>query len=147
LGGVRVVSGTWKISEDSDNQKWIECVTAGVASTPMTQAFGTWEFDFCFKRRTDSSFINLLSTFRGARNNVNNSGYSFYASTSNWIELARITAGAGTALTRTSADYITEETKYTLRITRSNLGVFTTYIKGGAFTKWTQLVTDSGSNQ
>jgi len=49
------------------------------------------------------------------------------------IESVRLVTAGSTVLFETDPSYITIDTDYRLKVTRNSSGVFTGYIKGGAF--------------
>lgn len=123
--------------------KYLECVTAGVLAIPSTQAFGTIEFDF-YK----GADINISSFYVIANTNLGANGYAFQINSTESIGLYK--TGLYT-LALTANSYITINTWYRLKITRSTAGVFTVLIKGGAFVPtagrngWTLISVAGGS--
>lgn len=136
LNDFQVSSGTWKISEDSSKQKWLENVTAGVAAyIPSTQAFGTWQWEVY--KGSDTS--NVYVVFSETTNNRTGNGYEFHITSSEVLVIRKLVAGIPTNLMVSAAAYISIGTKYTIRITRNYAGAFNFYIRGGAYTSWTTV--------
>jgi len=143
-------SGTWKISPDTidgTNVKVLENVAAGIAYAEVSQllldsteaAYGTWEF-WVNKAADSATSINFIASnlTPGASGN-----YGLVLDTDESIDL--IERGVATLFT-TAASYISISTWYGFKITRSGLGVFTVYIKGGAFgNDWTIIDVSGGS--
>ena len=140
LSDFQISTGIWKISEDASNQKWLECVTVGVAYIPSTQVFGTWQFDIMKKNEGSSPMVHFINFLPNAAGN----GYEFSVSSSERLYIGRVTSGGSTPLLYSAIAYIFVNIRYTIRITRTHTGVFTLYIRGGAYTDWTVVSTTSG---
>jgi len=141
----RVDSGSYKITDDG-TQKWLECVSAGMVYIDSLKAFGTWQFDL-YKKETTGAYVMLLADVIGSNVVTGQDGYYFALGSLENIALGKSTNGSGAVLSNSSNSYIAADTKYSFRITRSATGVFTSYIKGGAFTAWTLIDSSaSGSN-
>lgn len=142
LGGFKIKSGSYDITDDGTD-RWLECLFNGIVSLPLTQAYGTWEFDFYKGSVSNISVLMFAVEEILVNTDTNQSGY-YILSESNGdnIGYAITTNGSRSFLSESSDGYIAPQTKYTLRIKRTALGEFTMYIKGGVFTDWT--LTDSG---
>jgi hypothetical protein len=129
-----------------NGSKYLECVTAGVIALPSKQAYGSWELDWY--KGADANTIAVYFT---------NNGTSVYpltkqahlvniAGNEQIILYSNNMASLGTVFS-TVASYFNYNTWYRLKITRSVTGVFTVYIKGGAFgsASWTLISTLGGS--
>lgn len=118
--------------------KYLECTSAGTIALPSTQAYGTWEFDL-FKgadgNQTDVLFIQ--TAFEGA-----NESYGLRV---NMSEALNIIEGS-TGVITTDNSYISINTWYSCKITRTKEGEFTYYIKGGSFgsDNWTLVNPKTG---
>jgi len=117
--------------------KYLECVTAGVLSIPSKQAYGTWEFDLYKGADLNTTVVYLLG---GKQTNY----WTLFMFSTEGIYLQRT---GSTAALNTVAGYIALNTWYRIKITRSLSGIFTVYIKGGAFgnTTWTLVSTAGGT--
>ncbi len=117
---------------------------AGIAYINQDKAYGT--FEFSVNKGADG---NLHYTeFIADSNDKSGDGYFFYVSNTEAVRLYRRDDGSGTIIMSSADSYVTINTDYRIKITRSLAGVFTVYIKGGAFgwDDWTTVVADSGSN-
>lgn len=136
-------TGTWKISEDGTD-KWLECVSAGIAYIPSEQAYGTWEFDLNKAASSNPSVIFTAETNAGISDSSQN-GYTVIISSTETVSLREGVAGVVTTKLITASAYVAALTKYTIRVTRDYTGEFTVYLKGGAFTTWTLIDVSGGS--
>jgi hypothetical protein len=140
-------SGTFKISEMTSDDPvlkhltkgthFMQCVTAGIISIPSKQAYGQWEFDWYKGADTNDSYVTLCS------NKISNAYYSIRLINNERVLFYSL---AGGNIMYSAISYITNNTWYRIKITRSLVGVFTVYIKGGAFgnTTWTLVSTSGG---
>lgn len=128
-----VTSGTLKLPK---NTHYLECVTAGTLAIPSKQAYGTWEFSWYKGADGTQPVIALLSP------NL----YDFIVDSSEYLALRK----TGSRLFWTTNSYISNNTWYRVKITRTTAGVFTLFIKGGAFIPtegyngWTLVSTSGG---
>ena len=122
-------------------QKYFNCTNAGNISYAVKQAYGTWEFSFnCNENDLYFPFISNVNT-----SFTNFNGYYFVPKNSGTINLLKRTGASGSYLLSTANSYISFNTWYRIRITRSLTGVFTLYIIGGTFSIWTLVSTTGGS--
>ncbi len=142
-------SGAFKISELSADDsvlkhltigtKYLECVTDGSITIPTTQAVGTWEFDI------NMASVTLFSDLYILNNPIIESavGYGFGAGYRN-----RIMRCDGSAtipfLFRTASGVNLANTWYSIKLTRTTNGIFTMYIRGGAYGRNWVLVSETG---
>ena len=134
LGGFMVYSGTWNISEDS-NGKWLTNVSVGSTSIQNSQAYGTWQWDYV--KVAAGSVVQF--DFVNTQHDGDGNGYRLRVNASEAINFQRIASGGSTTLATSSNACIVTATKYTFRVTRNLEGVFTWYIKGGAYAVWTKI--------
>jgi hypothetical protein len=128
------------------NVKTIKCNTAGLLYMPSSQAYGEWTFDLN-KAAATAPKIQFCSSVIGAYSATAQNAYMLWVDANEVVYLQPSTNGSlGAALWATAAAYIADSTWYKFKITRSALNVFTTWIKGGAFTGWTLIVPASGTN-
>jgi hypothetical protein len=145
--GYKITSGTWRVKEDADTgERYAECLISGVI----------------WRREINASGIRFFELYKGAL--ANQPGVGFlrsdkldpllaeggfgYGVQMNTGALARVIFfernPAAVNLWYTDTGYVaTHGVRYKFAVTRSDAGVFTTYIKGGAFTDWT-LVDPTG---
>jgi len=122
--------------------KYLECTTAGTLALPSNQAYGTWEFDWYKGADTNQpyfSFINskIIDMYYGL-------GNSFHVQNNEAFRLIK-TTGSNMELFVTPTSYIQNFTWYRVKITRTQSGVFTVYIKGGTFgNNWVLVSTGFG---
>lgn len=138
IGPWRVVSGTWKVSEDTTGKRWIECVTNGCVVVPQSSAFGTWSWTFS-KTETGSMYFVMIGTSPVAWNAATQYGYVVGIDSSETLfSPALVSAGApGPFPCYSSGGYLPTNT-YSLAINRRPAdGRFTSWIKGGSFANWT----------
>ncbi len=140
-------TGTWKISEELSNdkpKKWIGCVGAGVACTPSTKAYGTWVFELN-KGAATAPRLGIIASDCDAEGGATQNGYFVYTDSLERIGIRRITNGSATNIMYTNSGYYDPNTDYQFAFSRSYAGVFTLYIKGGAFTEWTLVDVTGGT--
>jgi len=142
-------SGAWvefddvEIYEIDKDEKVLECTSNGIIYREYRQAYGTWEFD-CYKG-LDANYpvIGFVSAAPSSPLTTANA-YAIYSDGS--TNRLRLYEGGSGALFSTANDYISINTWYSFKVTRSATGVFTVYIKGGSFNGWTLVSADSGTN-
>lgn len=142
-----VESGTFKVGENSDGEKYLECVTAGHLTRPSSLVEGTFEFELYKGVATNQPVVSFVSSdrTRGALAG----GYA-YGIQMNIGTLARIlctekNGGGPFNNWYTDTGYVaTDSVRYRFRTTRSREGIMTVYIKGGTFTDWTVVDTTGG---
>lgn len=148
------VSGSYKIVEaiaDEGNYgsikkgtRYLQCVTAGILAIPSKTAYGTWEFDYYKGADNNSSAISIIDSNRIIDDL---GGYRIEFNVAEYISLIR---SSFIELNKTANSYFSINTWYRIKITRSVAGVFTLYIKGGAFVPtvgqngWTLVSTTGG---
>lgn len=108
--------------------------TAGTAYTPSDVAYGEWEFDVYKAGDANTMSINFISKDPSAWNVGTNESYLLYFNNVEGIGLVKGTApGSADYKFKTADSYISNNTWYRIKVTRSTAGVFTVYIKGGSF--------------
>jgi len=117
-----------------------ECTTAGLLYTESGMA-GTWEWDI-FHHASSSGTVIFMASVAGQETAGAQYGYSINLGTTEAFSLRELVNGAVGLRCYTSNGYISENTWYSFRVTRSPAGQFTMYIKGGAFTSWTLINPD-----
>jgi hypothetical protein len=143
--GFEVTSGTWDITAPAQyGTKALRSVVSGVASIKSPYAFGTWEFDLYKVLDNSELRVLLMSSASALVTDASVDGYQFRLNSSERVAFSRIDTGTDTALGYSASDYIALSAWYTIRITRTTAGVFTMYIKGGAYTSWTQVDVSGG---
>ncbi len=138
-----VSTGTWKVSEDANKQKWIENVISGIAYKSFDKAYGTWVWKLNKVDTTIPYFFMVSDTIVSGAGGGSANSYNLGISSFENVALAKIVAGSVTNLSVSPVSYIAASTDYYYAVSRSIAGVFTIYIKGGAYTNWT-LVSVSG---
>jgi hypothetical protein len=134
----------------TNGTKYLECASDGVITTSSNTAYGSWEFDWY--KGADGNGIRLNFIQSSASLYTTGAGYMLDIYPDESITLYRFLNGAATPLLITSASYITNNTWYRMRITRTTTGLFTVLIKGGTFAPtagysgWTLLGVTGGSN-
>ncbi len=135
-----IESGTWALNEDAaTGERYIQCVASGLISRRNLEAYGTWEVglyhcDACTTRFGFAMPDRTAASAGGFRLEVGPT------------ENVRIIENGVAVLTQALAAYVLPTTAYRYRVTRSVLGVMTTYIKGGSFTNWTLLDSSGGGS-
>ena len=113
--------------------KYLECITAGTISLPSKQAYGTWEFDWYKGGDSNVTVVypinNNLLGFYASKN-----AYRLSSNASEALWLVRENGASETVGFGSNDAYISNNTWYRIKITRSTSGVFTVLIKGGSFT-------------
>jgi len=120
--------------------KFLENTSAGTIATQSEQAYGTWIFDIYKGGDENVNFINFISN---STTPIPSRYVLYFSGTESIVLVSNVTQ-----LFQTATSYITIDTWYRMKITRTTAGVFTVYIRGGAFgdDSWTTVVADSGTN-
>ncbi len=146
---LQVDSGTVQVVQDATTpyRKWLASTAISNVSMQSSPAYGTWYFRFK-QGVVSNSIIGLIANKRGSYDAAGQTGYIFVTVTDGSLVLYRHLAGGLVSLMATAAGYAATATEYQGALTRSKLGVFTLYIKGGAFATWTlvNVVGGSGTN-
>ncbi len=132
-------TGAFKVRENT-NGKHLECVSAGTIALRSNQAYGTWEFDI---NRSNQCIIHIISD---SPNRISDNGYHFYIQPNNQIGFGKRTNGSGSNIFTTALGYVENNTDYRIKITRSLLGEFTVYIKGGSFGENYVIISTTGGS-
>jgi len=107
---------------------YLECVTAGTIALPNNWAYGTTIFDIYKAVDNNQPRVGILSSKITSTNEwsivIENASYK------NAVRLQRLNTSN---IINTNNNYITTGTWYSIKITRTTLGKFTMYIKGGNF--------------
>jgi len=152
---VKELDGTTKDRTPLSNDGTVEGATLvydglvnagdGIAYINQDKAYGTFEWDFNKGGADNDILINFIDNTGGTLDNYLGYAFRFYNDES--ILLNKVGIGWHSTLLRTAASYITINTDYRIKITRSLAGVFTVYIKGGTFgwDDWTTVSTAGGS--
>jgi hypothetical protein len=120
--------------------RMLECVNNGTISFPSSQAYGTWEFS-----------INSLTTsniyYNFIYNDTTKAGYLLNYLGDRLCIRRRLGNIYHACNLVTAKNYLDAATNYSFKITRSIIGEFTVYIKGGNFGSTYVLVeAASGTN-
>ena len=154
---IKELDGTTKDRTPYSNDGTVEGATlkhdglvntgAGMVYINSDTAYGEWEFDFNKGADGNNVYVPFIISSHSDWTSTGEGYYFGVSSTENLIFYRRNGAGA-TSLFTTVASYISINTDYRIKITRSLAGVFTVYIKGGTFgwDTWTTVVADSGTN-
>ena len=148
-------NGSYKIEQLSSSdsilpelkigQKYYECTSAGTIAFPkFCSAIGEWEFAL-YKHETSNVFINIVTDDANATFNTQNSYCIGLFANENLF----LRKGDVSYLFQTGSGYISVNTLYFIKITRTIDGEFTAFIKGGSFGSKYQLInvsSGSGSN-
>lgn len=144
-----ISTGSWKLSDrvgGLPGEKEIENTVAGILWQNSPQAYGTWELDYY--KESDSALTRMLlvADVIGPENAAGQDGYGLTVDENERLHLRRYTAGVPADLFYTDMAYVALQTWYKFRVTRSAIGEFHVYIKGGAYTNWTLVVEAWGNN-
>ena len=120
-------TGTYIVSESVDGNKYLENTVAGTAAIQSKIAYGEWKFDI-YKEAAG----NAIQVFfmQGVNDDSTSQGYNIFITN---LEAIRLQIKGVSNLFTTANDYITIKTWYRIKVTNTEAGVKTTYIKGGAF--------------
>lgn len=129
--------------------KTLVCNTAGTIAIPSKQAYGTWEFAV-YKGADNNRYSVCFITNKMEAPGGSANDYRIQLETDERFKLLRV----GTLMCSSAISYIQNNIWYKIKITRSLVGEFTLYIKGGNFVPtvgmdgWTlvSVVDGSGSN-
>ena len=146
-------SGQWAIYRNSAGVKALFCQASGFVytsarlmyQTPTDAAYGTWEFSLIKGGSGTVPLFGFACQEAAAVTDASQNGYVLHIDASESVRLRTITNGALGDIFFTSAGYVDVGAEYRFRITRNAAGVFTGYIKGGAFSTWTLIDTSGGA--
>jgi len=116
----------------------------GIAYINQDKAYGTFTFDVNKGADENTPYYEFISD---VSTSFPFNGYYFVFTSDEAIRLYRRTGHNSDILFYSADSYITINTDYRIKITRSLAGVFTMYIKGGTFgwDDWTTVSTAGGS--
>lgn len=125
--------------------KYLECTSSGIIAIPSKQAYGTWEFDII----VNVGGFAVLNFISDRNENINGSlgnGYTYILDGANKRLFLRLNNfGSNSNLFYTANNYISTNTWYRIKVTRTITGVFTVWVKGGTFgDTWTLVSTTGG---
>jgi len=124
--------------------KYLECVTTGVIALPSNLAYGTYEFSVYKGADANATYVQFIAPQSSFVVASSIGGYDIRLTA---LEALVLVATANTSLTTSANAYIQNFTWYNIKITRTQAGVFTTYIKGGTFgNDYVLLSASSGTN-
>lgn len=134
-------TGTFKVVQTTSDlgnyggmpkgSKYLECVTAGTIAIQCLARFGTFEIDVYKAADANKLEVNFISDRIGAGNAQQ--GYYFVLGTNENYGLTRSNVGSVNVLTDAPAAYTAIQIWYRIKVVAAINGVFTSYIKGGAF--------------
>jgi hypothetical protein len=144
-------TGTYSVNEQTTDDyilpimvrdKYLNCDAEGSISFQSNQSYGTWEFNLYKGSGSTNVNINFISNAISV-----DDGYMISFNSNEAISLERITNGVSVSvLSVTANSYISINTWYRIKITRSLENIFYIYIKGGSFGNTYQLVDVSGGS-
>lgn len=143
------VSGTWTITEDATTgQKFLTCVTAGIAIARLRQITGNWIFDlYKDSGGATAPLVLVTAQVQGNSTATGQNGYWVQFTANEAVAFGRSVAGVSASLLSSSDSFIAAGTKYQLWLSRTAAGVNTLYIRGGALgTLWGLVPAAAGSN-
>jgi len=137
-----VLTGSYKISQDANKKKWIECVTAGVAYAPMTYAEATWLFEL---NKPDGTIprIGFMASVAGDETATGQNAYWVLETNAELIGMKESVAGSASFKNSTAAGYTPVATDHKIPISRTSAGVFTLYIQLNGV--WTSVDMSGGT--
>jgi len=140
------VSGTHTIQQTTTDEgivkkgtKYLRTDVAGIVAFPSNQAYGRWSFDLYKGGESNLLSVNFISDIRDRT--YNDAKYAFIVWSNETLRISKDDNG----LFITVNSYISNNTWYHIDIERTNAGVFSVYITGGAFTTKTLVSTSGGS--
>jgi hypothetical protein len=138
------VTNTTDLATETSLMPWgknyRECTSAGTEAFISEQAYGTWEFDI-YHNDTSTSYLTFISD--KSLGSTLNDGYQILINANESLYIRR-TFGSIFILMQTANSYISANTWYRIKITRTTDGEFTVWIKGGAFGDAYTLVDTTG---
>ena len=141
----QINSGSWQVTREN-NEKRIKCVGNGVIYQPMTQAYGTWEFDFNKASESGGSEVIFVGSVVGGRTASGQNGYSVLISATEELYLLKQTDGADAVVgVYTDPSYFTNDTWYRYKVTRTNSGSFYAYTSTDEGLTWNLFEPGVGS--
>jgi len=122
--------------------KYLQGVTLGYILIPSIQAYGTWEFDLY---RVNATIIGVAFIADKCGSNIKN-GYAFSLLPGVAV-LSKYIAGTPSDIA-IGGSGLNANTWYKIKITRTRVGVFNVYVKGGAYgnADYTTLFADVTEN-
>jgi hypothetical protein len=133
------------LSHITEGYRYNKCSSAGTIYYSSTQSLGTWIIDFSIDSASTFAY-HFITNNTAARYSF--LGYAILISGVNKrFSLSEIggSYGASTTIMAQNSNSLVHNTYYTLKITRTSLGVFTIYIKGGSFNDSYVLVSVGGA--
>lgn len=112
---------------------------SGVAYVPSTRAYGTWEFTLQHSGASTTRAVFLSGA-------IGTAGPGYYLEIDSSEAVKIVEQPGATTHFSTTTGYVAAATDYEFRITRTLAGEFTTYIRGGAYSDWTLVAADTGTN-
>ncbi len=142
-------AGNWKLIEAAPVNGVLGKRTISYSSSgdfiyaADTEAFGAWYFDVVFTTTADT-YVNLVADKAAAT--VAPLGYAVRFSSSGQVEMVRTTGVGAAQLFFTAAGYLTNGVTYSCMVTRTVLGQFALWIKGGVYAEYTLMAPAGGAN-
>ena len=145
--GFNINSGTWQIDDSSDGGKQITNIVAGILYIKSPQAYGQWEFDMYRGAIGNTSVVQFIDSDIATRFGATNLGYVIHDSAGT-LYLVEMIGTTTSNLFFTAASYLSNNTWYRIKVTRTNSGVFTVYysIDGGVTYTIVVITGGGGSN-
>ena len=122
-------SGTFEMNDDTEG-KYLECTSSGEISIQNKKAYGTFEFDLL---KVDASITKIHFISDTKTSFPDTDGYCFRFMSDEGVRLTRFNGAGGVSELFTTTPILNNDTWYSIKMIRTELGVFTTYIKGGSF--------------
>ena len=137
-------TGTY-VNGGTGAEAYIQCSVAGTYYIQSNQAYGEWYFDLYKGADANTSIVKPIIDVLTAYPTYKS--YQLYFDDNEAVKLWRVNLSGILTMTQSANSYISINTWYSIRITRTSAGVFTTYIKGGAFgNEWVKVSVSSGTN-
>lgn len=121
---------------------YLKCTSSGTIAIPCNVAYGQMEWDWLKGDTNNVSAIGFINDRIAPYTGATNPSYFIQLQSDESVRLNRANI---TTLLGSATSYITNNTWYRMRITRTLGNVFSVYILGGVFTNWTLVSTTGGS--
>lgn len=135
-------SGTWQWQDDGTQRKLVT-IGSGYAwrdGFGDGSAFGAWYWKSKKVGAGNSLQVGIISNTNGAIGSTAQSSYDVRIASDESIIVFRVSPGPiYSGVIATIAGYVAIDTEYEFFITRRYDGLFTLYIRGGAFATWTTV--------
>lgn len=126
----KISTGTWQVKYDStEDDKYIDCVAAGINYMSCDQAYGTWEFDL-YKPDAGVSRILFIADVIGSEGAAGQDSYQILVQADETLYLRKTINGTDSTIANSAVGVFTINSWQKIKITRRYDGQFNIYLDG-----------------